>query len=41
VAVSTALVGLGVWLAAGAIGSALPLRWALVFGALVGPTCRS
>jgi CPA1 family monovalent cation:H+ antiporter len=38
VAVSTALVGLGVWLASGAIGLDLPLLWALVFGALISPT---
>src|ERR1700733_6556778 len=31
---STALVGGGVWLAARGLGLDLPLRWALVFGAL-------
>ncbi len=35
---STAIVGVGVWLAAGALGLALPLPWALVFGALISPT---
>ena len=35
---STAIVGLGVWLAAGWLGFALPLPWALVFGALISPT---
>ena len=35
---STAIVGLGVWLAAGWLGFALTLPWALVFGALISPT---
>ena len=35
---STAVVGLGAWLAAGLLGVALPLPWALVFGALISPT---
>ena len=35
---STFLVGGGVWLAARALGLALPLPWALVFGALISPT---
>ena len=35
---STAIVGLGVWLAAGWLGFALNLPWALVFGALISPT---
>lgn len=35
---STAMVGGGVWLAARALGIGLPLRWALVFGALISPT---
>ena len=35
---STVLVGGGVWLAARALGLALPLAWALVFGALISPT---
>jgi CPA1 family monovalent cation:H+ antiporter len=38
VVVSTAIVGAGVWLAAGWLGVALPLPWALVFGALISPT---
>ncbi len=38
VAASTAIVGVGVWLAAGWIGLALSLPWALVFGALISPT---
>jgi CPA1 family monovalent cation:H+ antiporter len=35
---STAVVGAGVWAAARAFGLALPLPWALVFGALISPT---
>jgi CPA1 family monovalent cation:H+ antiporter len=35
---STVIVGVGVWLAAGALGVALPLPWALVFGSLISPT---
>jgi CPA1 family monovalent cation:H+ antiporter len=35
---STAIVGFGVWAAAGALGFDLPLAWALVFGALISPT---
>jgi CPA1 family monovalent cation:H+ antiporter len=35
---STLVVGAGVWAAAGALGLALPLPWALVFGALISPT---
>jgi monovalent cation:H+ antiporter, CPA1 family len=38
VAASTFIVGVGVWLAAGWLGVALPLPWALVFGALISPT---
>ena len=38
VVASTAIVGVGVWLVAGALGIALPLPWALVFGALISPT---
>src|SRR5271154_6249728 len=38
VVVSTAIVGAGVWLAAGWLGFALSLPWALVFGALISPT---
>lgn len=35
---STAIVGVGLWLAARALGVEMPLAWALVFGALVSPT---
>src|SRR6185312_12257932 len=35
VAVSTVIVGAGVWLAADWLGVPLPLPWALVFGALI------
>jgi monovalent cation:H+ antiporter, CPA1 family len=35
---STAIVGVGVWLAAGWLGLAMTLPWALVFGALISPT---
>lgn len=38
VVASTAIVGLGVWLAAGWLGLGLSLPWALVFGALISPT---
>ena len=38
VLISTAIVGVGFWLAAGALGVALPFTWALVFGALISPT---
>jgi CPA1 family monovalent cation:H+ antiporter len=38
VAASTIIVGAGVWLAASWLGFALPLPWALVFGALISPT---
>ncbi len=38
VVVSTAIIGLGVWLAAGLLGVAISLPWALVFGALISPT---
>ena len=38
VAVSTIIVGVGFWAAAGVIGVPLPLAWALVFGALISPT---
>lgn len=38
VAASTLIVGAGVWLAAGWLGLALALPWALVFGALISPT---
>ncbi|MFL5295151.1 MAG: cation:proton antiporter [Phenylobacterium sp.] len=35
---TTAVVGGGVWFAARLLGIALPLPWALVFGALISPT---
>jgi CPA1 family monovalent cation:H+ antiporter len=35
---STAIVGAGVWLAAGWLGVDISLAWALVFGALISPT---
>lgn len=35
---STVIVGVGLWGAARALGVALPLPWALVFGALISPT---
>ena len=38
VVVSTAIIGFGVWLAAGYMGIAISLPWALVFGALISPT---
>jgi CPA1 family monovalent cation:H+ antiporter len=38
VLVSTAIVGVGLWLAARWLGFDLPLIWALVFGALISPT---
>jgi len=38
VVISTAIIGCGLWLVAGWIGIALPLGWALVFGALISPT---
>lgn len=38
VAACTAIVSLGLWLAARALGLPLNLRWALVFGALISPT---
>ena len=38
VVVSTAIIGFGVWLAAGVLGVAISLPWALVFGALISPT---
>jgi monovalent cation:H+ antiporter, CPA1 family len=36
--ISTVIVGFGFWLAASALGSPMPLAWALVFGALISPT---
>ena len=38
VVASTAVVGFGVWLAAAWLHIALPLPWALTFGALISPT---
>jgi monovalent cation:H+ antiporter, CPA1 family len=38
VAASTVIVGAGLWLAAGWLGFAISLPWALVFGALISPT---
>lgn len=38
VVASTAVVGMGVWLAARQLGLPLSLPWALVFGALISPT---
>ena len=36
--ISTALVGGGIWVAAGLIGHPMTLGWAMVFGALISPT---
>ncbi len=36
--ISTAIVGIGFWFAAGALGVPMPFAWALVFGALISPT---
>ena len=38
VLISTVVVGGGFWLAASVMGVAMPLVWALVFGALISPT---
>ncbi|HEY0106626.1 MAG TPA: sodium:proton antiporter [Rhizomicrobium sp.] len=38
VAASIAIVGVGLWAVAAALGLGLPLGWALAFGALIGPT---
>jgi len=38
VVISTAVIGVALWLAAGALGLDLSLPWALVFGALISPT---
>ncbi|EJW13331.1 Na+/H+ antiporter NhaP [Rhodovulum sp. PH10] len=38
VVISTAAVGVGLWLLSAWLGSPLPLAWALVFGALISPT---
>ena len=36
--ISTAIVGIGFWLASRALGVPIPVAWALVFGALISPT---
>ena len=36
--ISTAIVGIGFWLAARALAVPMPFAWALVFGALISPT---
>ena len=38
VLLSTAIIGTGLWAAARGLGIAMPLPWALVFGALISPT---
>jgi CPA1 family monovalent cation:H+ antiporter len=38
VVISTAIVGVGFWFAARALGVEMPFAWALVFGALISPT---
>lgn len=38
VLLSTGIVGVGTWWVAGMLGIAIPLSWALVFGALISPT---
>ncbi len=38
VLVSTAVIGVGLWLALPLIGAELPLTWCFVFGALISPT---
>lgn len=38
VMISTAIVGIGFWLASSAVGIPVPFAWALVFGALISPT---
>ena len=38
VLISTAIVGLGLWLLSDFAGAPVPLSWALVFGALISPT---
>jgi len=38
VVVSTAIIGFGLWAAAGMLGIAMSLPWALAFGALISPT---
>lgn len=37
-AISTVVVGFGMWAAGQTLGGGLPLAWALVFGALISPT---
>jgi CPA1 family monovalent cation:H+ antiporter len=38
VAISTAIIGVGLWWMSDRLGTPLPLSWALVFGALISPT---
>jgi monovalent cation:H+ antiporter, CPA1 family len=38
VVISTTVIGVGFWLASSSVGLAIPLPWALVFGALISPT---
>lgn len=38
VAISTVIIGAGLWWISGLLGGALPLTWALVFGSLISPT---
>ena len=38
VAISTVIIGVGLWCISGMLGVPLPLEWALVFGALISPT---
>ena len=38
VVISTAVIGVGIWLASAPLGWPVPLTWALVFGALSSPT---
>jgi CPA1 family monovalent cation:H+ antiporter len=38
VAISTAIIGVGLWWMSDLLGTPLPLSWALVFGALISPT---
>lgn len=38
VLISTAVIGVGIWLASAPLGWPVPFAWALVFGALISPT---
>ena len=38
VVISTAVTGLGLWMASNLLGVEIPLQWAFVFGALISPT---